>query len=186
MGCLKKNLYQIMVQFHIKELLENYNEFVEDENNPKAVVEENLPPDIPHRTQLDRMDEYVIKNLCKENNLQNITYLNLFNNKIKKINGLSSLTKLKTLIISFNEIEEIEGLENCNNLTKLDLHNNFIRHIKNLEGKDKVTYLDLTHNWINDWAQIDHIRVNCPSLKDLGLRCNPVATKKNYRSLIFS
>jgi hypothetical protein len=29
-----------MVQFHIKELLENYNEFVEDENNPKAVVEE--------------------------------------------------------------------------------------------------------------------------------------------------
>jgi len=31
MGCLKKNLYQIMVQFHIKELMENYYEFVEDD-----------------------------------------------------------------------------------------------------------------------------------------------------------
>ena len=118
--------------------------------------------------------------------MQNITYLNLFHNKIKKINGLANLTKLKTLILSFNEIENMEGLENCNNLVKLDLHNNFIRHIKNLEGKDKITYLDLTHNWINEWGQIEHIRVNCPNLKDLGMRCNPVATKKNYRALIFS
>ena len=69
------------------------------ENNPKAVVEENMPPDIPLRTQLDVMEEKIIKNLCKENNLQNITYLNLFNNKIKKINGLSNLTKLKIPII---------------------------------------------------------------------------------------
>ena len=74
-----------MVQFHIKELLDNFNEFVEDENNPKAVVDENMPPDIPMRTQLESLDERIIKNLCKENNLQNITYLNLFNNKIKKI-----------------------------------------------------------------------------------------------------
>jgi len=185
MGCLKKNLYQIMVQFHIKELLDNYNEFVEDENNPKAVVEENMPPDIPLRTQLDVMEEKIIKNLCKENNVQNITYLNLFNNKIKKINGLSNMTKLKTLILSFNEIEEIEGLENCNNLTKLDLHNNFIRQIKHLDGKEKIIYLDLTHNWIHDWSQIDHIKTNCPNLVDLGMRCNPIATKKAYRSMIF-
>ena len=96
------------------------------------------------------------------------------------------MTKLKTLILSFNEIEEIEGLEACTNLTKLDLHNNFIRHIKNLEGKEKITYLDLTHNWINDWSQLEHIRSHLQNLKDLGLRCNPIATKKNYRSMIYS
>ena len=93
---------------------------------------------------------------------------------------------LKTLILSFNEIEDIEGLEACTSLSKLDLHNNFIRVIRNLEGKDKITYLDLTHNWIADWAQVEHIRVNCPNLKDLGMRCNPIATKKSYRAQMFT
>lgn len=31
MACLKKALYQIMVRFHIKELMDNYYEFVEDD-----------------------------------------------------------------------------------------------------------------------------------------------------------
>ena len=96
------------------------------------------------------------------------------------------MINLKTLILSFNEIEEIENLENCTNLSKLDLHNNFIRIIKNLEGKDKITYLDLTHNWINDWSQIEHLKVNLPNLKELGMRCNPISTKRNYRPLIFT
>lgn len=98
------------------------------------------------------------------------------------MNGLSELVNLKTLILSFNEIEEIEGLEKCVNLIKLDLHNNFIRQIKNLEGKEKMSFLDLTHNWISDWNQIDHIRQNCQNLKELGMRCNPIATKKSYRA----
>lgn len=51
MGCLKKNLYQIMVQFHIKELMENYYEFVEDDpNSAKATVEDSMPPEIPIRS----------------------------------------------------------------------------------------------------------------------------------------
>jgi Leucine-rich repeat (LRR) protein len=153
MGCLKKNLHQVMVQFHIKELMENYYEFVEDDqNSAQAAIENSMPPDIPARSQLEEMTEVLIKNLCRESNSNNITYINLFNNKIKKITGLSTMANLKTLVLSFNEIEEIEGLENCQNLTKLDLHNNFIRQIKNLDNKEKITYLDLTHNWINDWA----------------------------------
>lgn len=145
-----------------------------------------MPPDIPLRSQIEEMNETLIKSICRESNIQNITYLNLFNNKIKKIQGLANLANLKTLVLSFNEIEDIEGLENCSNLTKLDLHNNFIRQVKNLEGKDKITYLDLTHNWINDWVQVEHIRANCPNLKDLGMRCNPIATKKSYRAQIFT
>ena len=182
MGCLKKNLHQVMVQFHIKELMENYYEFVEDDqNSAQAAIENSMPPDIPLRSQLEDMNEQILVNICREPNVKNITYINLFNNKIKKISGLNNLSNLKTLILSFNEIEEMEGLENCNNLVKLDLHNNFIRHIKNLDGKDKITYLDLTHNWIADWLQVEHIRLHLSNLKELGMRCNPLSTKSNYR-----
>lgn len=152
MGCLKKSLYQIMVRFHIKELMENYYEFQEDDqNSAKTAVEDSLPPDIPLRSQIDYMNEDLIRSVCRERNLDNISYLNLFNNKIKKMQGLSRLKNLKTLILSFNEIEEIDDLDNCTQLTKLDLHNNFIRQVKNLDGKDLMAYLDLTHNWIADW-----------------------------------
>jgi len=96
------------------------------------------------------------------------------------------LVNVKTLILSFNEIEEIEGLDNCGNLLKLDLHNNLIRQIKNLEGKEKMSHLDLTYNWITDWYQIEHIKSNCPNLKELGMRCNPLASKKSYRAQIFT
>ena len=49
----------------------------------------------------------------------------------------------------------------------------------------KIVYLDLTHNWIHDWTQLDHIKTNCPNLVELGMRCNPIATKKAYRSMVF-
>jgi hypothetical protein len=167
--------------------MENYYEFVEDDqNSTQAAIENSMPPDIPIRSQLEDMNEQILLNMCREPNVKNITYINLFNNKIKKISGLNNLSNLKTLILSFNEIEEMEGLENCNNLVKLDLHNNFIRHIKNLDGKDKITYLDLTHNWIADWLQVEHIRLHLSNLKELGMRCNPLSTKSNYRPQIFT
>lgn len=78
-----------MVQFHIKELMENYYEFVEDDpNSAKATVEDSMPPEIPIRSQFEEISEHIIKNMCRENNMSNITYLNLFNNKIKKIQNL--------------------------------------------------------------------------------------------------
>ena len=117
-----------MVQYHIKELMDNQYEFAEeDQNSGQAAIENSMPPDIALRSQVDGMDENLLRNICREMNVQNITYVNLFNNKIKKIWGLNNLVNVKTLILSFNEIEEIEGLDNCSNLLKLDLHNNLIR-----------------------------------------------------------
>lgn len=167
--------------------MDNYYEFAEEDQNPaQTAIENSMPPEIQARSQFDEMSEFIIRSVCRENDLNNITYLNLFNNKIKKINGMGGLYNLKTLILSFNEIEEIEQLERCQNLIKLDLHNNFIRQIKNLEGKEKLTFLDLTHNWISDWTQIEHIKSNVTNLKELGLKCNPISTKKTYRAQIFT
>jgi hypothetical protein len=69
--------------------MDNYYEFAEeDPNSAKATVEDSMPPEIPIRSQLEEINEYIIKNICRENNLANISYLNLFNNKIKVIHNL--------------------------------------------------------------------------------------------------
>jgi len=66
--------------------MENQFEFAEDDQNSgQTAIENSMPPDIVLRSQVDGMDEGIIRNLCRENNVQNITYINLFNNKIKKI-----------------------------------------------------------------------------------------------------
>lgn len=145
-----------------------------------------MPPEIPVRTQLDEVNESIIRGICRDVELQNISYLNLFNNKIKKIQGLDSLINLKTLVLSFNELEDMDGIQDCNSLIKLDLHNNFIRTIRYLTGKDKITSLDMSHNWIQDWNMIDYVAQNCPDLKEFGMKCNPIATKKGYRSLMYN
>ncbi len=67
--------------------------------------------------------------------MNQIVYLNLFSNRIKKIKCIDKLINLNTLILSFNEIEAIEGLSECKVLKRLDLNHNFIRRIENLEGK---------------------------------------------------
>ena len=69
-----------------------------------------MPPEIPMRSQIEAISEPIVVNISRERDLSKIVYLNLFNNKIKKIENLNGLINLQTLILSFNEIEEIEGL----------------------------------------------------------------------------
>jgi len=61
-----------------------------------------MPPEISIRSTLTEMNDAIIKSVCKEQNLSNITYLNLFNNSIKRIAGLTMTPNLKILILSFN------------------------------------------------------------------------------------
>lgn len=45
--------------------------------------------------------------------------------------------------------------------------------------------MNLTNNWISDINQIEHLRVYCGNLKELSLKCNPIAAKKSYRPTVF-
>jgi Leucine-rich repeat (LRR) protein len=125
--------------------------------------------------------------VSRENDFTLIVYLNLFSNRIKKIKGLDRLVNLNTLILSFNEIEQIEGLPaEGKALKRLDLNHNFIRRIEGLESKPNLQHLNLTNNWISDINQIEHLRVYCSTLRELSLKCNPIAAKKSYRPTVFS
>jgi len=65
----------------------------------------------------------------------NLVNINLSYNKIKKIEGVSTLTQLKTLDVSHNIITEVENLEEVKELPSL-------------------TSLDLSHNYIDDHESI--------------------------------
>ena len=97
-----------------------------------------MPPEIPVRSKVDEISEYIITNVSREKDFSQIVYLNLFSNRIKKIKNLEKLVNLNTLILSFNEIEIIEGLNECKVLKRLDLNHNFIRRIENLEDKQNL------------------------------------------------
>ena len=53
-----------------------------------------MPPEIPMRSQIELITEDIIINISRERDLDRIIYLNLFNNKIKKIENLDNLVNL--------------------------------------------------------------------------------------------
>lgn len=65
------------------------------------------------------------------------------------------------------------------------MNHNFIRRVEGLENKSGLQNLNLTNNWISDINQIEHLRVYCSNLKELSLKCNPIAAKKSYRPTVF-
>ncbi|MFW9820336.1 MAG: leucine-rich repeat domain-containing protein, partial [Candidatus Thorarchaeota archaeon] len=69
---------------------------------------------------IENIDE--IKGLTE--NSEDITELDLSNNRIIEIKGLENFTKLKKIYLKNNYIEKIEGLEGLNNLELIDLSGN--------------------------------------------------------------
>jgi hypothetical protein len=65
------------------------------------------------------------------------------------------------------------------------LNHNFIRKIEGLENKANLQNINLTNNWISDINQIEHLKVFCSNIKELSLKCNPIAAKKSYRPTVF-
>ena len=104
----------------------------------------------------------------------NLTYLDLADNKIKKIKGLDTLVNLKFLILYDNEITEINGLDNLVNLKDLCLYGNKITEIKGLDNLVKLTNLALSDNEITEIKGLDHL-VN---LEDLCLMNNKIEELK--------
>jgi Leucine-rich repeat (LRR) protein len=67
-------------------------------------MEDLMAPEIPLRSQFTTISETLIANLSCQLDLTKITYLNLFNNCIRKIEALDKLVNLEILILSFNQI----------------------------------------------------------------------------------
>ena len=64
--------------------------------------------------------------------LPNLIFLDLYNNAIEQISGLSPVPTLRVLMLGKNRLSRIEGLEALPKLDVLDLHCNRIRTIEGL------------------------------------------------------
>ena len=66
------------------------------------------------------------------------------------------------------------------------MNHNYLRKIEGLECKSFLQLLNLKNNWIQDINNLDHLRAQCTSLRELSLKCNPISAKKSYRASVFS
>jgi Leucine-rich repeat (LRR) protein len=82
--------------------------------------------------------------------MTSLVKLQLGNNIIEKIEGLSCLVNLKELDLSFNNIEIIENLEELVKLEVLTLFENRISKLENMETLTNLTIFSIGNNQIED------------------------------------
>lgn len=113
--------------------------------------------------------------------LPNLESLNLENNKIKDVQFLTSLTKLKHLNLSANQFMDIENLElKLCKIVSLDLSQNYLTSLKGFSKLYSLETLDVKSNRITDVTEVKHI-AKLPCLENLILTGNPVSIVVDYR-----
>jgi Leucine-rich repeat (LRR) protein len=85
-----------------------------------------------------------IRSIQNLENLPNLIFLDLYNNKISTLDGpLSTVKGLRVLMAGKNKIGMISNLTALRKLDVLDLHSNEIRAIEGLEGLSDLRVLNL-------------------------------------------
>lgn len=123
------------------------------------------------------MDIANLENYCNCNTL----YLN--NNLIRKIEGLSHLSKLTFLYLSGNKIQKIEGLEGLTQLNVLDLSSNLIEKIENISHLTSLQNLNVASNLLKTAESLSELPKN-QSITCLNLSNNPLEAEKEVYDIL--
>ncbi|MCQ2819752.1 MAG: leucine-rich repeat domain-containing protein, partial [archaeon] len=107
--------------------------------------------------------------------LNNLLFLNLYENRISEIEGLENVPKLKALMLGKNYIEKIKNLTFLQDLEVLDLHSNKIKIIQGLQNLKKLRILNLANNQITSFVDLLINR----NLEELNLRKNLIVSIPN-------
>ncbi len=116
--------------------------------------------------------------------------MSIRNNKIETIENLENL-RLESLNLSQNRLKIVSGLSTLKQMSRLDLSRNEIHkycfpegslryRLKGLEECDYLRFLDLSGNKISKVRQIVYIE-DLPLLTEFDLSFNPIQCKKYYR-----
>ncbi|KAJ3256796.1 hypothetical protein HK103_005170, partial [Boothiomyces macroporosus] len=103
-----------------------------------------------------------------------LQHLYLYENNIKRMDGLQSLYNLKTLYLQSNQIQQISGLERLLNLTFLNLRLNNISKLENLPANLETLLLDKQR------SPIEIVEIN-DSLKTLSLNQNEILNLQDLK-----
>jgi len=110
----------------------------------------------------------VIQNL---ENLPNLIFLDLYNNKLTSLEGPISVVKgLRVLMAGKNRISSISNLTALRKLDVLDLHSNEIRTIEGLDSLSDLRVLNLAGNRISTVQNLASLQ----ALTELNLRRNNI------------
>ncbi|KAM6203165.1 leucine-rich repeat-containing protein 49 isoform 1-T1 [Rhynchocyon petersi] len=112
-------------------------------------------------------------------NLQRLIFLDLYDNQIEEISGLSTLRSLRVLLLGKNRIRKISNLENLKSLDVLDLHGNQITKIENVSHLCELRVLNLARNLL---SHVDNLN-GLHSLTELNLRHNQITFVRDVDNL---
>ncbi|KAL7749214.1 Protein nud1 [Sorochytrium milnesiophthora] len=127
---------------------------------------------LPHGlTKLNAMSNW-LSNLTSFSHLTNLQYLNISDNAIDDLMGLSGCIHLRELVADNNGIASLSALPSIRGLLKLSLRHNVIMHFDLTPLKlTRLEALDLSHNKI---VHIDSLAA-APALVSLRLDHNDIA-----------
>ena len=124
-----------------------------------------------HRLRLLNYQNNSIQVIQNLENLPNLIFLDLYNNKISTLDGpLSSLKTLRVLMAGKNRITSISNLTNLKKLDVLDLHSNEIAEIGGFDSLSDLRVLNLAGNFIKTVRNLSSLQ----SLTELNLRRNDI------------
>lgn len=123
-----------------------------------------------HRLRLLNYQNNMLRKICHLQGLPNLIFLDLYNNRIERIEGLACVPALRVLMLGKNAIRNVENLEPLRKLDVLDLHSNKITKIQRLSHLAELRVLNLAGNAIDLVDNLAGLR----SLTELNLRRNKI------------
>jgi len=114
----------------------------------------------------------LIRRIQNLSHLRKLIFLDLYDNHIEEINGLSCLKSLRVLMLGKNRIRQICNLQDLLKLDVLDLHGNKIAKIENVSHLAELRVLNLAGNELtvaNNFTGLE-------SLTELNLRRNKISS----------
>lgn len=143
--------------------------------SPPAATQSPLPMAVsPIENLLNKSDPFL--NIA--NNLQNLVFIDLYDNQIEKISSLDGLKSLTVLLLGKNRITDIAGIVSVKNtLRVLDLHGNKITSItQKICQLQELKSLNLAGNCLKQ-IHVEDFKGLC-NLRELNLKRNKI--KKIY------
>jgi Leucine-rich repeat (LRR) protein len=155
------------------------------ENNIEVI--ENMEY-VPNLTHLYLDNNYIMQMMNLER-LQNLQKLFLDGNQISRITGLENCPRLSELHVANQQLEEGQYLELddesfraiSNTLTYIDLSANRLEMLpRELLYCRRLETINVAKNFLQDVGELGSLVGNCPRLKEIDARKNPMCKAPKY------
>ena len=135
------------------------------------VWETSYPPIEERKQELDSLEPL--------RNMKHLIVLNVSDNKLKSLDGIEGMTKLKVLRADKNQITNAGAVKELKKLTKIYLSDNQLADLNGINNLTNLKYLDVSNNRLIDVKGIGKLK----KLEDLSLSGNSLTNVKGIEKL---